>query len=493
MAIRTGKEYIERLKEPREVYVDGERITDVTQYPPFRRPIEAVARLYDMKHVPELQPKLTYPSPTTGDLCDICYMLPTSPEDVIKKSEAYKIFAKATYGSMGRSPEFMNAFVAGMAASKKLFRKAGEQFERNIQNYYEYVRENDLFLTHALGTPQTDRSKPSHQQKDEFLHLGVKEERDDGIIVRGAKQLSTMAPLTDELVIMPNGRQFVKGDEKYCIGFAIPVTSPGLKLFCRQPLVREERNLYDHPLSSRFEEIDAMVIFDDVFVPWERVFFYKDLYLANTARELTDIGAFCQHQSVVRAWVKAGLAVAIAKKLTDSVKTNVFPQVAERVGNIVAMMKAVEAFLYAAERTASPNEEGYWRVSQEFLTAYSILFPQFDAKIADLLRSMGSAGLMLTPSIKDFIGPEGETFNHYFGGAEVDGRERVQIAKLTWDFIGEAYAQRVHHYERFHSGDPMFLAAGFSRSADVSEWMAMADQLLQEGKEEFKHFGATVN
>lgn len=482
MTIRTGKQFIEGLRSPREVYVNGKRIEDVTTYPAFRRPIEAIAKLYDLKHSPEFQEQLTYQHPTTGERYDISYLLPTSRTDLIRKRNAYKIFAKANYGSMGRSPEFMNAFATGLVASKKWFGLGGKQYEENVQNYYEYVRNHDLFLTHALGTPQTDRSKASHQQQEEFLHLGIKEETSEGIIIRGAKQLATMAPLTDEIIIFPNGRQFSKGDEKYCVAFAIPVSTPGVKLLCRETLVpTDQRNTYDHPLSSRFEEIDAMVVCEDVLVPWNRVFFFKNLELANTSRESTDITAHCQHQSAVRAMVKAGLGVAIAKKITESVKTDAFPQVGERVGNIVAMMKTTESLLYAAEQLAIENNDGTWKANQDYLSSYSILFPKFDTQIADLIRSIGAAGLMLTPTLQDFFGEEGKTFNHYFAGAEMDGISRVQIAKLAWDFIGDSNAQRVQHYERFHSGDPMFLAAGFSKRADVKEWLSMADQLLKEG------------
>ncbi len=489
MAIRTGKQYIDGLRDSRQVFVNGVRVEDVTTYPAFRRPIEAIARLYDLKHDPSLQRQLTYLSPTTGNLCDICYLLPQRKEDIVKKREAYKIFAKENYGAMGRSPEFMNAFAAGLSASKKWFGRAGKTYETNVQKYYEYVRENDLFLTHALGTPQTDRSKPSHQQKEEFLHLGIKEETSEGVIIRGAKQLSTNAPFTDELLIFPNGRQFTNGDEKYCVAFAVPVSSPGLKLLCRETLVpNDKRNLFDHPLSSRFEEIDAMVVCEDVFVPWNRVFFYKNLELANTSREATEITSHCQHQSAVRAVVKAGLAVAIAKKITDSVKTDIYPQVGEKIGNIIAMMKATESLLFAAEQTAIKVEDSHWKPNQEYLSSYSILFPKFDTQIADLIRSIGAAGLMLTPTIDDFLGEAGEIFDHYFAGAAMDGISRVQIAKLAWDFIGDSNAQRVQHYERFHSGEPMFLAAGFGKTANVSEWLEMTEQLLEEGRSEFKKF-----
>ncbi|MED1796729.1 4-hydroxyphenylacetate 3-hydroxylase N-terminal domain-containing protein [Brevibacillus nitrificans] len=486
MGIRTGQQYKEGLRSPREVYINGERVTDVTQYPAFRRPIEAIAKLYDMKHDPRHQATLTFPSPTTGDLCDICFMPPKNAEELRKKTEAYKLFAKSTYGVMGRSPEFMNAHIMGIAESSKFFGKWGQQFEDNMNRYFEYVRENDLFLTHALGTPQIDRSKASHEQRDLFLHLGVKEETEEGIIVRGAKQLATMGPITDELLVFPNGRAFKEGDERYCMAFAIPVSTPGLKMLCRQPFVpNDDRNVYDHPFSSRFEENDAMVVFDDVLVPWERVFFYNNIEAANTMRFNADVSIHATHQATVRKLVKFGMAAAIASKLTDSVKTNVFPQVAERVGIIIAMLKSHESALFAAEQCGEYNDNGNWRPNKDFLEAQNILYSKNNEVIVDLIKQMGAAGLMLTPSGSDFFGPESENFQYYFSGANSDGFHRVQIAKMAWDFFGDAATQRLLHYERFYIGDPMFYAAGYSNRANIREWLDLTDELLAQGREQF--------
>lgn len=489
MAIRSGKEYIESLqKNPREVYVNGEKVTDVVDYPAFRRPIEAIARLYDLKHDPRYQADLTYVEPSTGELTDITYLMSRTKEDMAKKGKAYEIYAKGTYGMMGRGPEFMNAYLTGYACGAGYYKKYGPEYEENILRYYRYVRDNDLFLTHALGTPQTDRSKQSSQQRDQFLHLGVKEETSEGVIVRGAKQLATMGGLTDEIMVFPNGRQFGPGDERYCLGFAIPSSTPGVKFLCREPLVPDDsRNLYDHPLSARYEEIDCMVYFDDVLVPWDRLFFYNNLEIANTARDNTAASPDAYHQAAVRAMVKARLAAAIIYKITDSVKTNVYPQVAEKVGHVIAMAKATEAMVIAAEETGG-LKNGIWMPNKDYLVSVMILYAKFYDQMLELIKSVSTAGLMLTPTLADFKGPEGELFNHYFAGAEMDGLSRVQIAKLAWDFAGDSFGQRLALYERAYTGDPMFLAANFSKRADITDWLVMCDQLLEEGKKEVEMF-----
>lgn len=484
IGIRTGQQFLAGIQTAREVYINGEQISDVTVYPPFRQPLAAVARLYDLKHDPAYQDQLAYVSPSTGDLVDVSFLIPKSREDLRRKQNAYLIYAKAHYGQLGRPPEFMNTMVAGLCESADWFGQWGSQFAENVRNYYQYVRENDLFLTHALGTPQTDRSKPSHQQRDVFLHLGVKAETSDGLIVQGAKQLATMGPLTDEVLVFPNGRQFTTGDERYCIAFAIPVTAPGLKFLCREPLVSDDRRtLYDHPLSARFEEIDAMLVFDDVLIPWDRVFFYNSLEAANTMRFQTESsGGALGAVSALRAFVNAGLLVAVAMKMTESVKTNVYPQVGERLGRMAAMLQASEGLIRLAEETATVNEHGTWLLNRSALQAHQILYPQFYALMADLIRQMAGSGLMLTPKGADFMGAAGDLFSQYFGGATMDGCSRVQIAKLAWDMVGDTLSQRLLHYERFHAGEPMFFAANFARRVDVSKWMQLADQLLEEGR-----------
>jgi anthranilate 3-monooxygenase (FAD) / 4-hydroxyphenylacetate 3-monooxygenase len=250
MPIRTGAQYIERLrKTPREVWIRGTRVEDVTTHPALAAPIEQIAHLYDIQHDPELGPVLTRPGPD-GPI-GIAFVPPRSYEDLVARREAFRVWSEATLGLMGRSPDFLNTTLMAFAEEPAVFEELGPQYARNVQAYFEYVRDNDLFLTHALITPQTDRSRSAGEQQDAFLHMGVVEETSDGLVVRGARMLATLAPMADEMIIysLPGLRP---GDEKHAAVFAVPIDAPGLRLIAREPYDDGSRNSFDHPLSSHF-------------------------------------------------------------------------------------------------------------------------------------------------------------------------------------------------------------------------------------------------
>ena len=480
--IRTGDQYIAGLEAPREVYVGGERVEDVTKYPAFRRPLDSYARLYDLKHTSEFQDAMTYTE--NGDRFDLSYLVPTTHDQLRAKGLAYKTFSEASYGCLGRGPESMAALVAGLSVSADWFDQYEKDGGQKVTDYYNHVKDNDLFVTHALGNPQSDRSKPSHQQKNPYLHLRIKEKTSKGLIIRGAKQLATSAPFADEVLVFPNGRQFVPGDEAYCLCFSIPTTSPGLKLLCREPFVKEDNlNVYDQPLSSRYEEIDALLVFDDVLVPWDRVFFHSSKEAANNMRFMTAVASFAGHLSIQRAVVRSGLTVATAMALCDSVKTNVFPNVGEMLGRIAAMHKAAEALLYRAEEDPRVAEDGVYYLNADALTAHGLLFPDFYTAMLETIKRTGAAGLMLTPTSGEFRGEVADFANTYFAGAEgMPGEERVQVAKLAWDLAGGPIGQRLVHYERFYIGEPMFVASFFSRSVGLDDARQLLARLLEEGR-----------
>lgn len=489
--IRTGAQYLEGLRTPREVYVGGEKVTQVLDYAPFRRPIESYAALYDLKHDPAEQDVLTRRE-DDGELYDISFLVPKSEEELVAKGAAFRRYARLSYGCMGRGPEFMAALIAGLSESHDWFDSYHDGGGANVANYCRYVKENDLFLTHALGNPQSDRSKQSHQQKNPYLHLRAKEETKAGLVIRGAKQLATAAPMTDEVLVFPNGRQFGAGDEAYALCFAVPTDSPGLKIICREPLVRDDNlTVYDHPLSARFEEIDALLVFDDVLVPWDRVFFYNNLEAANNMRFMTGVAAFSGHQSMRRAAVRAALSVATAQAIVRSVKTDGFPNVGELIGRLIASYKAVEAIIYRSERDPRITDTGTYWPNSDYQTAHGLLFPDFYVTMLEVIKRTSAAGLMLTPTAGDFAGEAGEFAETYFAGAEMGGAERVQLAKLGWDLAGDAFGQRLAHYERFYIGEPMFVASFYSRSADISEGQVLLDELLAEGKEALEQRKAT--
>jgi aromatic ring hydroxylase len=202
MAPRNGKEFIEGLRaNPRETWVAGRRVTDVTTDPVFKRPVQSIAELYDLQVRPEHRDLMTYESESGP--AGTSFMIPRAPADLVKRRQSMKIWADATFGMVGRSPDYLNTVLMTWAEGADFFGQRGPQFAQNVRDYYKLCRDSDLFLTHAIVNPQTDRSKASHQHDDAFAHLGVVEETKEGLIVRGAKMLATHGPTADELLVYP--------------------------------------------------------------------------------------------------------------------------------------------------------------------------------------------------------------------------------------------------------------------------------------------------
>ncbi|MGA9226137.1 MAG: 4-hydroxyphenylacetate 3-hydroxylase N-terminal domain-containing protein, partial [Mesobacillus sp.] len=194
MGIRTGAQYIEAVKARKpEVWLSGKKVENLFEEPVFKQPILEIARLYDMQHDPAFQDNITHVCEETGERVNNSFLVPKSYEDLVKRRNVFEAYAKATFGLMGRTPDFLNVVVTSMYYNSWFFEKYNKNWAENVRNYYKYLRDNDIFLTHAIINPQNDRSKNSHEQKDEFTHLGAVKETPDGLVVRGAKMLATLA------------------------------------------------------------------------------------------------------------------------------------------------------------------------------------------------------------------------------------------------------------------------------------------------------------
>jgi 4-hydroxyphenylacetate 3-monooxygenase len=299
--MRTGNEYIGSLRDDRVVFVNGDRVRDVTTHPAFENAVRSVAGLYDLAASPEHRAAMTYPSPATGEPVNKAFLLPRTLEDLIARRQALKLWADATFGLMGRSPDHVAGFLAGFALRPDIFARAGAEFARNVVGYYEHVRDHDLYESYVIIHPQIDRSRPAHQQADPTLYAGVVGERDGGIVVRGAQMLGTGSALSNEVLlscILP----LRPGDENYAISLAIPIATAAVRLIVRRPYAEACPSVFDYPLSSRFDETDALLVLDDVFVPWERVFVYRNIALTAAQFYGGPAHVLGNHQAQVRFW-----------------------------------------------------------------------------------------------------------------------------------------------------------------------------------------------
>lgn len=478
MTVRNGTDYKTRLqKTPREVWIGGERVDDVTTHPALRRPIEQIAHLYDMQHDPAYADVLTRPGPD-GPI-GASFAVPRSHADLVARRKAFAVWSQATLGLMGRSPDFLNTTVMALAEEPGVFARLGERYAENVQRYYEYVRDNDLFLTHALITPQTDRSKGASEQKDEFLHMGVVAETAEGLIVRGARMLATLAPMADELLVysLPGLRA---GDERHAAVFAIPIETRGLRLISRTPYDDGTRNTFDHPLSSHFEEADCLVVFDEVLVPWDRVFLHGDVALANAMYGETSLRQHTGHQTGVRGLVKMQFATGVAMKLAQSVKIDSFLHVQQKLGEAIAATEICRALIVAAEADYETASTGSVRPRFDPLQTLRMHLSNSYPKVVEMLQVLGAGGLLMMPSAADFASPIAPDVAKYFQGAEgMSATDRVRLYKLAWDLCGDGFGQRALQYERYYAGDPFRLLAANYKAYDKTEAFRLVDHALE--------------
>jgi 4-hydroxyphenylacetate 3-monooxygenase oxygenase component len=477
MAPRNGKQFIEGLyANPREVWVAGRRVDDVTTDPVFRRPVQSIAELYDLQVRPEHREVMTYAG--EDGPAGTSFMIPRTPADIVKRRETMKIWADATFGMLGRSPDFLNTVLMTWAEGADFFGQRGAQFAENVRNYYKYCRERDLFLTHAIVNPQTDRSKGSHQHDDAFAHLGVVEERKDGLIVRGAKMLATHGPTADELLVYPQPG-IREGEERYVLAFGIPASTRGLRFICREPFDMGTQSEWDHPLGARFEEPDAVCVFDDVLIPWERVFLYGDVKMGNALFAQASIRNHTGHQTAIRGLAKCQLVTGVAIAMTRSVKSDVFLHVQEQLGELLAYLQLIEAAILMSERNAEPTGRGALRPAYAPLQALRYHLPKMYERMVQVTQVLSAGGLLINPMEADLRSEIGPDIARYYRGAGVDAEQRIHLSKLAWDVTGTQFGQRMLQYERYYAGDPVRVGANYYLDYDVAPLLAQVQRALK--------------
>ncbi len=244
------------------------------------------------------------------------WLIPRSAEDLGRRRAVHRFWAEGSYGLMGRTPDHVASVLTGFAGWRQLFDRGGRQYGDNVVRFYEKARDEDLYLAYAIVPPQIDRSTPAHQHPEPFLHPGVVKETDAGIVIRGAHSIATSVTMADWLFVSYI-TPLAAGDVDYAISLVVPVNAEGLRLLPRRPYATLATSVYDYPLSARFDEVDTTVVFDDVFVPWEQVFVYRNVELVTAQFHESPAHVTANFQSLVRFGVKLELLAGLALKLVE--------------------------------------------------------------------------------------------------------------------------------------------------------------------------------
>jgi len=456
MGARTGRQYIDGLREqPREVWLGGERVKDVTTHPGLANGVRAIAALYDMQHDPALRETMTYVSPTSGERVGMSFIVPRTREELERRRDMMLAWARATCGMMGRSPDFMNVTYAAWAGASRYFAQGRPEFGDNVTRYYEHIREHDLTLTHSLINLQRSRNITGVFNLEAGTALAVVRETDAGIVVRGARVLATLGPMADEIAVYsPRVARHTEKHSPFAMNFAIPCGTPGLKFLCRESFDLG-RSRFDHPLGSRFEEMDCVVFFDDVLVPWERVFVLGDVELINGTAMTTHSAAHTAHQGAAKNLAKCEFVLGVALHMTQTLGNAHLPHSEERLAELLMYTELMRACIRSAEADATLDEWGVMCPVPLQIELTRNLFMTAYPRMAEILEQLGSSSFMITPTEADFATPLAPDIEQYLATDTSSARDRVKLFRLAWDIAGSSFGSRQVLYERFFASDPL--------------------------------------
>lgn len=450
MSARTGKEYLEGLKDNREIWIDGKK-ANLFEHPAFQGSLKGMAGYFDWQH--KFADKCLVKDDVTGNLMTASLILPKNKEDLESRAKCFEQLAKYSNGMLGRTPDYCNVALTGYVSRVDAFIKAGHiQWAENLLAFHREVLEKDLSLTHTIIQPQPDKSIPDLDGLNGEVALQVIERRDDCIVVSGAKILATLGPFADELFVYPSAPITSKGTADHALMFSVPVNTKGIIMVCRDHY-EINTTIQNAPFSSRFDEQDAYVIFDRVEVPLNRVFMDGDLefYNKTVIDQLGRYGNITQ-QTAIRAAVKLEFAYDLCHRMAQIIKTDKRPEVIMMLGEIWSYSQLTRSSITAGLSGAHDWGNNAFFFDESPMRALIANMPAWMIRINDIIKTIGSHNLLATPTIDSYDNPDmKELLEKYMPSANgCTAKERAQIFRIAWDFAGSALGGRVELYERYY-------------------------------------------
>jgi 4-hydroxyphenylacetate 3-monooxygenase len=476
--IKSGAQHIASLRDGRAVYIDGERVADATTHPAFRNTVQSAGRLFDFQSMPENRELMTFVAEDSGQRANRNWQLPRSYEDLVSRRKAIEASNALHAGFMGRSPDHVASCLSGMYMGLEVFEAYDPARARALEDYYRYARDNDLYLTYVLINPQADRSKGAGQQKSEFLAAGVVDRDHEGMTIRGAKMLATGGIMANE-VFVTCVQPLQPGEEKYAVSFAVPMNARGLKILSRKSYEQSAPAVFDNPLASRFDENDAVLYFDDVKVPWGRVFVVDSIDMCQKQFHAAPTHVYQNYQAMIRLSVKMRFLLGIGRRIADVNGIADFPQVREILGQLAAEAGMVDALVTAME-VKGARRGPYFVPDRHTLYAAQVLTQQLYPKVLQTLRELAGGGMIMLPSsVRDFANPElAELIERTQQSPAAGSTERVKFYKLAWDAVGSEFASRHLHYEMFYAGATFVTKGHCFRTYDWQAAIGAVDRML---------------
>jgi 4-hydroxyphenylacetate 3-monooxygenase len=480
----TGSEFIESLQDGREVYIYGDRVDDVTKHPAFRNAAVSVARLYDALHDAKTKDVLTSPTDTgSGGYTHKFFKVAHSREDVVAQRDAIAAWARISYGWMGRSPDYKAAFLNTLGANAEFYGK----FADNARAWHRKGQEAVLYLNHALINPPIDRNKPPEQVKD--VYITIQRETDAGIYVSGAKVVATNSALTHYNFLGQNMGQEIT-DPSMVVMFIAPMNTPGIKLICRpsyEMAAAATGSPWDYPLTSRFDENDAIFVFDNAFIPWENVLIHRDIERLKAFYPQSGFFQGFTLQGCTRLSVKLDFIAGLLYKAARATGVEAFRGVQAHIGEVIGWRNLFWSLTDAMAYNPEPWVDGAVLPNSRGSSSYRLFMTEAYPAVRNIIEKVVASGLIYVPSsARDFKNPDIDKYlaRYVRGSNGVDYKERIKTMKLLWDAVGTEFGARHELYEMNYSGSHelvrTFQLHQAQGSGALKGMVELADQCMAE-------------
>ncbi|MDF2720633.1 MAG: transporter [Paenibacillus sp.] len=454
LPIKNGEQYIrsiDRLKS--DVILKGERISgNLSEHPAFSGLLSTQASLYDMQGEPQYKDKMTYVSPLSGEPVGLSYISPSTKTDLKKRRTMMSLWAGRHHGFLGRAPDYLNITLMAYASVADVLMPLNPEYADNLKNYYIYCREHDIKLSHAFVQSAASRSSAQSDSFEDSIAAKVHEVNQDGMIVSGAFFLATQAATSEEIFIFPPPAVLLDTDSPYTFAFAIPVNTSGVTLVCRESYVQGD-SAYDYPLSSRFEEMDTLVICDHVRVPRDRIFVYGNAFIAQELTQQSQFHAQVSHQTLCRYIAKTEFFLGAAEHLGRLVDISA-DSLSEHVSELLITLEILKSLLVQAEMKAKKNRWGVMVPDQNAMLVANAYFPKMYPRMVAVIQKLARSHSVMIPSEKDFHTDAAAGLSKYLTLSGMEAEEVVAFNRLAWELSISSFAGRQLQYERFFFGSP---------------------------------------
>ena len=471
--LKNADEYRETLRDGRDVRYLGERIDDVTTHFATAGGIDTIAEIYDLQFDENARNVLTYVR-SDGVRVTSSYLIPRTKEDLAFRREGIKFVARRSWGTHGRGVDMIATLPIGMYACLPGFRTHSPEYAENIVSYIQHLEDNNVHLAETIVDPQGFRARATGTAADasppERATARIVKETSEGIWISGIKGVGTAAPQANELIL---GSFHPPLDEE-SFWVYVPANAEGLRMFCREVVHRPGTTGYQHPLTSKGEEIEALVAFDNLFVPRERIMALRkrELHTVN----FYNVWARWEHwYTFVRIVAKAEMYAGLAQLIVDTLELEDIPVIRQRVADVFEYALVLQGMQHAAEELAFPSENDVMTPHHNIVTAARSYAQENLPRVLHILQDICGQGLILRFDEKDLETPAafGKNLSWFLDTREVSAREKNLIMNLVWDVAASEHATRSKLFEESNA-----LNVPFLKERMYGEWDR--SQLLQE-------------